>query len=294
MPSLDVDSVQAFVMVAELGSFTKAALALNTSQAAVSVKIKRLEDRLGCRLLDRTPRSVRLSDHGSTFLKPAQNLITAHELAVVGLTARRRRIAVGISDQVAGPGLPALLQKLSAFDPCLVIEVHIGSSSGLLESFDKATLDAVIVRREDDRRDGEVLVRECFGWFASPQWQHTPGEPLRIASLTKSCKTRLVATELLDRAGIPWLEVFIGGGMTAVGAAVAAGLAVAPLAYGAAPLGTLDVGRRYGLPALPQSDVILHSTVTDSVSREALQILAAAFRSRNTSLGGIRSRYSKR
>src|SRR5262249_60097757 len=82
MAALDVDSVHAFVLVADLGSFTKAAAVLNTSQAAVSVKIKRLEDRLGYRLLDRTPRNVRLSTRGMSFLKPARNLITAHELAV--------------------------------------------------------------------------------------------------------------------------------------------------------------------------------------------------------------------
>ena len=86
MAALDIDSVHAFVLVAELGSFTKAASALDTSQAAISVKIKRLEDRLGYRLLDRTPRNVRLSTQGMTFLKPARNLITAHELAVAGLS----------------------------------------------------------------------------------------------------------------------------------------------------------------------------------------------------------------
>src|ERR1700743_3093107 len=185
MPALDVDSVHAFFLVADLGSFTKAASALDTSQAAMSVKVKRLEDRLGYRLLDRTPRSVRLSTHGMAFLKPARNLISAHERAVAGLSAKVRRIAIGISDQIAGPGLPALLQKLSAFDLGLIIEVHIHSAPNLLESFDKEVLDAAIVRREDDRRDGELLVQERFGWFASPEWDLVPGQPLRLASVTK-------------------------------------------------------------------------------------------------------------
>ncbi len=284
MAALDLDSVQAFVLVADLGSFTKAASALDTSQAAISVKIKRLEDRLGYRLLDRTPRNVRLSTQGMTFLKPARNLITAHELAVAGLSANVRRIAIGISDQIAGPGLPALLQRLSAFDPGLVIEVHISSSFSLMEAFDKEALDAAIVRREDDRRDGELLVQERFGWFASPEWELVPGQPLRLASIAKSCGVRSVATKLLDKAGIPWREVFIGGGMAAIGAAVSAGLAVSPLANSVAPIGTFDVGLRYGLPRLPDSDVILHSIVTDPASKEALKMLAAAFRSRYASV----------
>src|ERR1700761_9332292 len=102
MTTLDIDAVRAFVLVADLGSFTKAAHALDTSQAAVSVKVKRLEDRLGCRLLGRTPRQVRLSPQGTTFLNPARNLITAHELALAGLRSSPRRIAIGISSQIAG------------------------------------------------------------------------------------------------------------------------------------------------------------------------------------------------
>jgi hypothetical protein len=76
--------------------------------------------------------------------------------------------------------------------------------------------------------------------------------------------------------------------MAAIGAAVSAGLAVAPLANSVAPVGTLDVGHRYGLPRLPDSDVILHSTVTDPVSQEALKMLAAAFRSRYASVSNKR------
>ena len=54
--SLDLDTVKAFIRIAELGSFTLAADSLRMTQAAVSLKLKRLEDRLGFRLVERTPR----------------------------------------------------------------------------------------------------------------------------------------------------------------------------------------------------------------------------------------------
>ena len=44
MRALDVEAVQAFVLVAEMNSFTRAAEALDTTQSAISLKIKRLED----------------------------------------------------------------------------------------------------------------------------------------------------------------------------------------------------------------------------------------------------------
>ena len=62
---LDLDAVQAFVLIAELGSFTRAAEAMRTTQGAVSLKLKRLEERLGCRLVERTPRYVQLSARGA-------------------------------------------------------------------------------------------------------------------------------------------------------------------------------------------------------------------------------------
>ena len=65
MRALDIEAVQAFVLTADFKSFTRAAEAMDTTQSAVSLKIKRLEDGLGRRLLERTPRLVRLSADGT-------------------------------------------------------------------------------------------------------------------------------------------------------------------------------------------------------------------------------------
>lgn len=278
MQTLDVDAVRAFVLVADFQSFTRAAEALHTSQAAVSTKLKRLEDRLGERLLERTPRLVRLSARGAAFLEPARDLISAHERAIAGLSSTARRFSLGITDQVAGRDMPILLARLHEHDPALLIEVQIGSSRALLDAFDAGALDAAIIRREDDRRDGQVLAQEGFGWFAASQFEHRRGEPLRLASLSANCGVRNHATRALDAAGFPWVEVFSGGGITAVAAAVSAGLAVGALANRVAPVGTVDVGPKFGLPDLPSSDIVLHSTLSDQRSRGALRTIAAAFR----------------
>ncbi|MBA8879405.1 LysR family transcriptional regulator [Phyllobacterium myrsinacearum] len=278
MITLDVDSVQAFVLVADLRSFTKAAEALDTSQAAVSVKLKRLEEKLGQKLIERTPRLVRLSVQGAAFLEAGRAFLAAHERAVAGLSSQPRRLALGINVHVAGPELPVLLARLNAHDPALCMEVHVDTSRDLLAAYDKGSLDAVIVRREDNRRDGEVLSQDRFGWFASPDFQRRDHEPLRLASLASSCGVRSIATRALDAADIAWTEVFVGGGMAAVGAAVSIGLAVAALARRVAPIGTVEVGERLGLPRLPEFDIVMHSSLSDARSRGALRTLATAFR----------------
>ncbi|MDB5714486.1 MAG: LysR family transcriptional regulator [Sphingomonadales bacterium] len=278
MVTLDVDSVQAFVAIADFQSFTRAAEALGTTQGAISVKLKRLEDRIGQRLIERTPRLVRLSAQGAVFLDGARGFLAAHECAVAGLSAGRRRFALGIAAHVAGPELTTLLARLNAHDPALTIEVRLDNSRVLLDAFDRGELDAAIIRREDDRRDGEVLGPEHFGWFAAPQFKHRQGEPVRLAALAPSCGVRDIATRALDAIGIPWTEVFLGGGSSVVTAAVSAGLAIGAFSCRLAPPGTVEVSQTFGLPGLPSSEIVLHSTLTDTKSREALRTLAAAFR----------------
>ncbi|AZD72520.1 LysR family transcriptional regulator [Pseudomonas chlororaphis] len=276
---LDIDTVHAFVLIADFGSFTRAAQALDTSQAAISLKLKRLEDRLGYRLLERTPRHVRLTPVGEQFMQAARDLLRAHERALGDMQAApARRLVIGISDHVAGAELPQLLSRIAAYDPLLIIEVRIASSRDLTAAFDREELDAVIVRNEGARQDGEVLVVERFGWFAAPAWQQVPGTPLRLATMAAPCGVRHIAVRVLDDAGIPWTEVFIGGGVMAVCAAVNAGLGVAALAHRVAPAGAIEVGERLGLPLLPVSEIVLLARPTDARSEETLRALSAAFR----------------
>src|SRR5215470_14786888 len=139
---LDIDAVRTFTLVAELESFTRAAQATGTTQSAVSLKLKRLEDRLGTRLVERTPRSVRLTADGAGFLERARDLLAAHDRALVGDEPAAPRLTIGISDHVAGPGLPGLLTRVNAFDAALLLDVRIDFSHALLDKFDRAELDA--------------------------------------------------------------------------------------------------------------------------------------------------------
>lgn len=274
---LDVDSVRTFVTVADLRSFTRAAEALGTTQGAVSVKLKRLEERLGTRLVERTPRQVRLSARGESFIEPARQFLAAHERALAGLTEERRRFRLGIACHVMGPEVPGLLARLRAADPALTVEVVLDTSRVLLDGFESGRLDAAITRSDDDRRDGEVLGPEHFGWFAAPGFAHRAGEPLRLAALSPACSVREVATGLLDRAGLAWTEVFIGG-TAAIAAALSAGLAVAPYPRRLAPPDVVEVGAALGLPPLPSLSLVLHAALSDPRSRDALRAIAAAFR----------------
>ncbi|MDV2228792.1 LysR family transcriptional regulator, partial [Burkholderia pseudomallei] len=161
MKPLDLDAVRAFVLVAELASFTRAADALGTTQSAVSLKLKRLEAQLGKPLLERTPRRVTLAAVGAAFLPAARELLDAHERALAALSSAQRRLVIGVSEHVAVPDLPAVLTGLNRHDPGLALEMHVGMSAGLLAQYDERRLDAAFVRHEpgeDPPRDDATLL----------------------------------------------------------------------------------------------------------------------------------------
>ena len=117
MTALDIPTVQAFLLVAELESFTRAAEALGTTQAAVSMKLQRLEAALRKRLVERSPRAVRLTAEGSAFLAPARALMEAHDRALAPVRPVVQQLSLGISDHAAGPEL--------VHAPLLFLGVHI-------------------------------------------------------------------------------------------------------------------------------------------------------------------------
>lgn len=279
MKMLDVEAVQAFVLTADLKSFTRAAEAMDSTQSAVSLKIKRLEETLGRRLLERTPRLVRLSQDGAAFLQAARELVAAHDGALGAFGVERQRLSIGMSHHIVGAELPHLLRQMGRAEPALTLEIRIASSWEIMDVFESGALDAAIVLRHDNRpTDGEVLMEEPFGWMASPDFEHRPGEPIRLAMQAESCRVRQMAVAALDQAGMAWEDVFIGGGVATIGAAVAAGLAVAALSRRVAPPGTIDMTETLGLPPLPSRSVVLHTRAADPMARKALRTFASTLR----------------
>src|SRR5262249_51626272 len=135
-PTLDIDAVRAFTLVAELQSFTRAAQATATTQSAVSLKLKRLEDRLSAKRDDRTPRSGRLAGGGTRLPPRAADLVCGAGPRAAGVHRGGRGPPIGLSGPVGGPGLRRLITRVNAFDPLLRLDVRINFSHALLEQFD--------------------------------------------------------------------------------------------------------------------------------------------------------------
>ena len=206
MSTLDIDTVQAFLLVAELQSFTRAAEALGTTQAVrqheAAAAGERGRQAAGRALAAR----CRADRRGAAFLPNARALMQAHDRALSGETPARQQLSLGISDHAAGPELVPLLERLHAMSSQLALSVTIGFSRAMLDAYDAGELDAVVVRQEGSRRGGEKLTEDEFGWFAAKRLAWRRGETLPLATLAPPCGVRALAIRALDKAGIAWTE----------------------------------------------------------------------------------------
>ncbi len=184
---LQLDSVRAFLHVADSGSFTRGAAQLGVPKARVSQQVRRLEDALGCRLLHRTTRAVRLTPDGERVLARARPLLdAAQELQglFAGDAALRGRVRVDLPVRLARrvviPRLPELLAKHPG------LELQLSSTDRLVDIVGEG-FDAVV--RVATLRDSS-LVATRLGTLrmvscASPAYLRAHGTPRSVAELER-------------------------------------------------------------------------------------------------------------
>lgn len=145
---MELRQLEYLVSVADERSFTRAAEKLLVSQPGVSAQIRRLERELGQDLLDRSGRSVRLTEVGAAVLPYARAALAAVDgvsLAVAELTGLvRGHVAVGTVTS-HNVDLPGMLAEFNRSHPLVEITLAEGASEQLLEEVRTGQLDAVIV-----------------------------------------------------------------------------------------------------------------------------------------------------
>jgi DNA-binding transcriptional LysR family regulator len=279
-PALDPDLLRAFVAVADHRSFTRAAVVLNRTQSAVSMQIKRLEDRLQIELFRRSKTNVDLSAAGEGLLGYARRILILNEEAVGRLRdhAVEGVVRLGVMDDYGTLVVPPLLASFVAGYPRIQIEMETGLTSSMPGRLGEA-YDLVIAMHPEGRGDGEFLRREQAVWAASPQQPIESSEPLPLALYPQGCLFRKWAMEALDAAKRSWRLAFVSHSLAAVEAIAAQGLAVTVVKASTFPSKLRRLSEREGMPSLPAADIRLHRL--PNLSRPASLLadhLAAALR----------------
>ncbi|MFB9734087.1 LysR family transcriptional regulator [Streptomyces thermocoprophilus] len=144
-PDLDLRLVRYFTVVAEHGHFGRAAEALRVAQPSLSRQIRRLEQELGARLLDRTPRGTRLTEAGEVFLPRARALLraAAEAAAHTRAAARPSRFAIGCTTSLIVT--PAVRELRRRHPHAEVRVVHLPWGEARAALLDRR-VDAVVTR----------------------------------------------------------------------------------------------------------------------------------------------------
>lgn len=260
LTNLDLDLVRTFATIAGTGNFTRAAETLRRQQSTISLQIQRLETALGQKLIERTPRSVKLTSEGESFLGYARRLLDLNDEVVSRISEPQMHgtVRLGTPEDFATRHLPEVLARFTQAYPAVALEVTCDLTLNLLERFRKGSFDLTLIKRERGAaRSGGIRVwREPLVWVTSERDFQSADGPLPLVVSPTPCVYRKRATEALDRVRRDWRIAYTCGSLAGSIAAVKAGLGVTVLPKDMVPAG-LHVVDGGPLPDLKDTEIAL-------------------------------------
>jgi DNA-binding transcriptional LysR family regulator len=259
LTNLDLDLVRTFVAIATTGNFTRAAETMRRQQSTISLQMQRLESSLGQKLIERTPRSVKLTSEGETLLGYARRLLDLNDEVVSRVSEPNMQgvVQLGTPEDFATRHLPEVLARFTQAYPAVALEVTCDLTLNLLDRFHKGNFDLALVKRERAAAEpGGIRVwREPLVWVTSDRdWSVEGALPLVVSPTP--CVYRKRATEALDKARRSWRIAYVCGSLAGSLAAVKAGLGVTVLPKDMVPAGLHVVDGRT-LPDLKDTEIAL-------------------------------------
>lgn len=212
LAELSLDSLRVFEAAARLRSFTAAALALGTTQPAVSQQIKRLEEQLGTRLFDRIYRGIELTEAGQMLSEQVHQGLQAMEDGIAQASGRGQREVLQVATDFAFAAfwLMPRLQRFHEAYPQVDVSLVTGErSQGML----RPDIDVAILFGDGRFHQGEsrwLFDEEVFP-VCSPRLIH--GKPLSAAALQRLPLLHLKGEQA--SRWFDWAGVFRGLGVEA-------------------------------------------------------------------------------
>ena len=254
---LDIDQLRTFIAIAETGSFTKAAAVVFKTQSAVSMQMKRLEERIGKAIFERDGRASKLTEDGDRLLDYARRIVKLNMDAVSAFqeTALTGRVRLGVPDDYADRYLPEIMARFSHSNPRVEVTIVCEPTPMLVDRILSSDLDLAIITHVEHKGPAEFIRHERLLWVTSNRHSVHEETPIPLALGRPSCNWRQAATERLETQGRAYRVLYSSWNSTAVGAAVLAGLAVSVLPESAIRPGMRVLGPSDGFPPLPSCKI---------------------------------------
>ncbi|MBE2244238.1 MAG: LysR family transcriptional regulator [Burkholderiaceae bacterium] len=263
--------LRCFVAVVDAGSLAGAAGDVHRSQSAVSMQLKKLEDAVGRRLLERGPHRLTLTPDGQTLLGYARRMLELHAEARAALQGKKDfvgQVRLGVPDDYAASYLTPVLRRFAARYGGVEIQLDCEQSTSLIPLVARGELDLALVSRDNARR-GTLLFHEPMVWVGSPQFELWRRDPLPIAVYEEASLARRGAIESLAQQGRRFRVVYNSSSLAGQIAAVESGLAVAVLTQCSAPRELQVLGADQGLGPLAPMEVAVYRSRESRASKAA-------------------------
>lgn len=280
--NLDMTALRSFVAVAEAGGVTKASGFLNLTQSAVSMQIKRLEESLDLKLLDRSGRGVALTGAGEQLLGYARRMLALNDEVYSRLTdqAFEGEVVLGVPHDIVYPAIPLVLRRFSAEYPRVNVRLVSSYTLGLRKMFDRGECDMILTTEDCVESGGETLLTLPLIWIGAPNGCAWKGRPLRLA-YEHACIFRGGVQKKLDEAGIAWEMAVESDSTRTIEASVSADLAVHTVLEGMEPPYVEAIQHGGALPDLTTKQINLYVSglAKGQVVEDMAEFVRQAYRS---------------
>lgn len=262
-PGLDPDLLRAFVLIAEGGSFTRAAERVGRTQSAVSMQIRRLEEMLGHTLLVRTPKGVQPTPQGMWLLDRARALLALNDEIIGNFRAPPMvgKVRIGTPDDYALNWLPAILARFAEAHPAVELDVTCLNSDALAVQFQEGRLDLTLLSEGQEPRGipAQRVWRGPLRWVGSATHALHRKDPLPLALSRpyNACTWRAAALGALRQVGRAARVTYNSATQTGCFTVALAGLAITVSTPCTLPQGLEWLGEAEGLPPLPDMGILL-------------------------------------
>ena len=252
---MHIKSLRAFVTVLDQRSFQDAAAILNTVQSNMTAHVRKLEDEVGCKLVER-PGTIRATTDGIRLERRAREILRLHDLAVADLRYQGKvggTLRIGAMETTAARRLPPVLLRLGQECPNLRLSLTVGSTGVLKDMLLRREIDCAFVARPMEGAFASKAVFEETLRLVRP----TPSaDPLHsddlgaypLLAFRTGCTYREQAERLFENSGIaPVIHEF--GSLDAIAGCLRAGMgqAVLPESY-LESIGSSEALHSYALP----------------------------------------------
>ncbi len=257
--NLDLDLLRTFVAVADLNTFAAAAAAVCRTQSAVSQQMQRLEQLVGKELFARHGRNKLLTEHGIQLLGYARKILRFNDEACTSLMFSNLQgvLTIGASDESADTILPFLLNRISSVYPKLALDVRVKRNPMSSDQLQEDEVDLVVTTHRVQPFDYLTLRTSPTLWYCAAEYVLQKGEAVPLVLLDEPSPFRDMVLNALNEAEIPWRMAYVASTLSAVKAAVKAGLGVTarPVEMMSPDLRVLSSAE--GFPILPETEYLL-------------------------------------